>query len=154
MKKLILLFLAISIFSCSSDDDSPEDNNNDGISTFKVEFSRNGNTDEWYDELEFKTSPSGWDISTSDMISDGDLAGSEVFNVIVIESREPLTELTISYFTTPYFDGINFLDNSNPTFLNVSFKVYEDGVLIDTKNLALDGTIQATKDFEYNYIAN
>lgn len=154
MKKLILLFLAIFIFSCSSDDDSPEDNNNDGISTFKVEFSRNGNTDEWYDELEFKTSPSGWDISTSDMISDGDLAGSEVFNAIVIESREPLTELTISYFTTPYFDGVNFLDNSNPTFLNVSFKVYEDGVLIDTQNLTLDGTIQATKDFEYNYIAN
>lgn len=152
MRKLFLLFLAISIASCSSDDDSTDDDNNNGTSVFKIEFSRNGNTDEWYDELEFKTSSTGWDISSSNTVSDGDLAGSEVFNAFVIESREPLTELTITYFTTPYFDGVNFLDNSNPTFLNVSFKVYENNVLIDTQNLTLDGTVQATKDFEFNYI--
>lgn len=155
MKKLAFLFLAVTIFSCSSSDDSDDEQIlDDGVSTFKVEFTRSGNTDQWYDEAEFKTCADGWTISTSSATSDGDLEGSEVANSFTITSKSKIEELTISYFTTPYFDGVNYLDNSNPTFLNVTFKVYENDVLIDTQTLALDGTVQATKDFEFNYIVD
>lgn len=154
MRKLFFLLLAVTIFSCSTDDDSIDDVVIDeSVSTFKIEFSKNGNTDEWYDELEFKTSPDGW-VFNDNTTSNGDLQGTEVANDFTITSKSKMEELTITYYTTPYFDGTNFLDNSEPTFLNVTIKVYEDNELIDTQTLNLDGSVQATKDFEFNYIVD
>lgn len=151
MKKIKTILIALVVVSCSSSDDSNV-NLEDNFSIFKIEFSKSGNLDEWFEELEFKTSVDGWKISNSNNISDGDLDGSEVTNNFTIESKSRISELTISYLATPYFDGVNFLDNSEPTFLNVAFKVYENNVLIDTKTLNLDGSIQATKDFEFKYL--
>lgn len=153
MKKLIFLFLSLTIISCSKSDDTDDPIFTEGFSTFKVEFSKNGNTDEWFEELDFKTSPSGWNISTSNEISDGDIEGSEIVNEFTIVSKSKIPELEISYFATPYFDGVNYLDNATPTFLNVTFKIYENDILIDTKTLSLDGSNRATKDFEYTYSA-
>jgi hypothetical protein len=156
MKKLFVLFISAALFSCSGSDDSPvvEDQSNSGFSTFKVEFSKNGNVDEWFEELDFRTSVNGWNISNVDAVSDGDLEGSEIKQTFTIESKSKINELIINYFATPHFDGTTYLDDSEPTFLNVSFKVYENGKLIDTKTLSLDGEVRATKDFEYKYIVD
>ena len=154
MKKLFVLFISAALFSCSGSDDSPiiDDGSNDGFSTFKVEFSKSGNVNEWFEELDFTSSVNGWDISNSDSVSDGDLEGSEISQTFTIVSKSKIDELVINYFATPYFDGTTYLDDSEPTFLNVNFKVYENDKLIDTKNLSLDGEVRATKDFEYKYI--
>jgi hypothetical protein len=157
MKKLLFVFFAFSLFACSTSDDS-EDTNSDtsGFSTFMVQVVRDGDVDNWYDELELRTSVNGWDLSNSDAVSDGFLTGNELTLTFTLTSRSKLDELTISYLTTPYFDGSNYSDNSIPTNLNITFNIFEDGEFLDQKILTLEGnaTNQATQDFEYNYIVD
>lgn len=155
MKKLLLGLIALTMFACSSsDDDAPTDN--PGFSTFMVQVVRDGDVGNWYDELEVRTSANGWDLSYSDAVSDGFLTGTELTSTFTLTSRSKLDELTISYLTTPYFDGTTHFDNSVPTSLNITFNIFEDGEFLDQKILTLEGsaTNQATQDFEYNYIVD
>tara|TARA_R110000868_G_scaffold410679_2_gene699704 strand:- start:41 stop:505 length:465 start_codon:yes stop_codon:yes gene_type:complete len=153
MKNLLFLLSFCVLFSCSKSNDSDDVIPDDGFSVYKIVFSKSGDTSLWYDELNFKTSLDGWKIDSRTTISDGFLTGTNVLNSFTISSLSKMNKLDITYFTTPYFDGTNFLDASNPTTLNVVIKVYEDDVLIDTQTLNLDGTVRATKDFSYSYIS-
>jgi hypothetical protein len=146
--------IALTIFACSSSDDSDDVQNDPGFSTFMVQVVRGGDVNNWYDELELRTSVKGWDLSNSDVVSDGTLKGTELTDTFTLTSRSKLDELTISYLTTPYFDGSVYSDNSVPTNLTITFNIFENNVFLDQKILVLEGsaTNQATQDFEYNYI--
>lgn len=148
MKRIIyFLPLLLLYFSCSDDssDDLPETENN----TFTVEYSQSGDNELFHQDITLYGSPVGWEDSES---------GSEVEGYLNAEydalpgsfsytTKQTTPAIWLTYNVTPH-------NVEEKISLDVTFKFYKDGDLIDGKNLTIDNESTVTDSFEWKYFSD
>ena len=150
MKRFIYLlpFLFLNL-SCSDDssDDLPE--NEIENSTFTVEYSQSGDNLLFFQDITFYGSPVGWENSDSGAEVDGYLNSEEEALPISFSytTKQTTPAIWVAYNVTPH-------NVEEDISLEVAFKIYKDGELIDTKNLSIDNKSTVTDSFEWKYFAD
>ncbi len=149
MEKIIyFLPLLLLCFSCSDDSSDDLPGNETENSTFTVEYSQSGDRDQYEQEITFY-SAYGWKDADSERDVDANL-----------NSENAALPGSLSYTTKQASPGIWVTFNVAPhnveegISLEVTFKFYKDGELIDTKNLSIDNESTATESFQWKYFAD
>ncbi|WP_423818650.1 hypothetical protein V5739_13840 [Salinimicrobium sp. TIG7-5_MAKvit] len=149
MKKIIyLLPLLLLCLSCSNDSSDDLPGNETGNSTFTVEYSQTGDSDQFSQEITFY-SAYGW----KDTDSEDDVNAN-------LNSENSALPQTLSYTTKQASPGIWVTYNVAPhnsevgISLEVTFKFYKDGELIDTKNLSIGDESTAIDSFQWEYFSD
>lgn len=149
MKKIIyLLPLLLLCISCSDDSSDDLPGNETEGSIFTVEYSQTGDSDQYNQEITFY-SAYGWKDTDSENDVDANL-----------NSENAALPGSLSYTTKQASPGIWVTYNVAPDnveagiLLDVTFKFYKDGELVDTKNLSIDNESTATDSFTWEYFAD
>tara|TARA_B100000378_G_C18058040_1_gene414937 strand:+ start:3784 stop:4245 length:462 start_codon:yes stop_codon:yes gene_type:complete len=149
MKKIIyLLPLLLLCLSCSNDSSDDLPGNETEGSIFTVEYSQTGDSDQFSQEITFY-SAYGWKDTDTENDVDANL-----------NSENSALPGSLSYTTKQASPGIWVTYNVAPDnveegiSLDVTFKFYKDGELIDTKNLSIGDESTATDSFQWEYFSD
>ncbi|PKD21804.1 hypothetical protein APR41_02155 [Salegentibacter salinarum] len=152
MKKIIYFLPALLFFfSCSSDssDDLPGEEEAK-TSKFTVEFLQSGDTDKFEQEISFAGSPVGWENTETGAEVDPELSNSEgqhFSSSFSYSTEDPTTNIRVIYQAIPF-------DLEEELSLDVTFKIYKNGELIDTKEISINNDIIKTHYFDWLYFAD
>ena len=151
MKKSFYLIpvLLVLFAGCSSGDDLPDPGPEDKNSVFKVEYSQAGDVGQFYQDITFYGSPFGWEDTQTGAEVEAHLSSEsgEIPESFSYETKQNTAAIWVTYNVTPH-------NVEEEISLDVTFKFYQDGKLIDTKNISIDNESTVTDSFEWKYFAD
>lgn len=149
-KSFYLLPVLLVLFAgCSSDDDLQDPDPEAENSVFKVEYSQAGDVGHFYQDITLYGSPVGWEDTDTGAEIDPYLNSEieELPGSFSYETKQSTPAIWVTYNVTPH-------NVEGEISLGVTFKFYQDGKLIDTKDLSIDNESTVTDSFEWKYFSD
>ena len=140
----VLLISLLGLLSCSSDDDDPAPTDDDGLSTFRVEYSHSGDLDKFVKSF---TIGSEFVFTGTQEAAPATLFDDELVNMAYsFTNSSPVEEIEVSSVV-----GWIPIPGNDPAEIKVTIAVYRDEDLLETKEVVTTHTeVTTTTTLSYS----
>lgn len=149
MKKLINFLPVFMLLFVSCSDDSSDDLPQEEVdsSVFTVDFHHQGDFDQFKEEITMYASYGWEDAETGNQVEAHLVSEENLPDSYTYDTKGKVPAVWFTYLVTPKNAGGEFS-------METTFKIYQDGELIDTRELSFDNETTTTKGEEFTYAAD